>query len=129
MYIDSDNFLWILDPANPAGAATWGDNTRDNVEAVLIDAPTPGCYTFQVTHKGTLTNGPQDFALILSGTTPPDEPCPADLDGDGSVGISDLLALLAAWGTDPGGPPDLDDDGTVGINDLLILLGSWGPCP
>ncbi len=54
--------------------------------------------------------------------------CPTDLDGDGSVGILDLLALLAAWGTDPGGPPDFDGDGTVGILDLLTLLAAWGPC-
>ncbi|MCH8164643.1 MAG: hypothetical protein IH889_03455, partial [Planctomycetes bacterium] len=52
-----------------------------------------------------------------------------DLDGTGSVGILDLLALLAAWGTDPGGPPDFDGDGTVGILDLLTLLANWGPCP
>ncbi len=54
--------------------------------------------------------------------------CPADLDGDGSVGILDLLALLAAWGTDTGGPPDFDGDGNVGILDLLTLLANWGPC-
>ncbi len=54
--------------------------------------------------------------------------CPWDLDGDGSVGILDLLAVLAAWGTDPGGPPDFDGDGTVGILDLLTLLANWGPC-
>ena len=35
----------------------------------------------------------------------------ADLDGDGTVGIIDLHALLANWGTDPGGPPDFDGDG------------------
>ncbi|MHC4428636.1 MAG: hypothetical protein ACYS0D_08540, partial [Planctomycetota bacterium] len=54
--------------------------------------------------------------------------CPADLDGDGAVGTADLLALLSAWGTDPGGPPDLDGDGNVGTGDLLELLSSWGPC-
>ncbi|MCZ6445696.1 MAG: FG-GAP-like repeat-containing protein [Planctomycetota bacterium] len=58
----------------------------------------------------------------------PLSPCPADLDGDGVVGILDLLSLLAAWGTDPGGPPDLDGDGTVGILDLLALVANWGPC-
>ena len=26
-------------------------------------------------------------------------------------------------------PGDLDGDGTVGIIDLLLLLGAWGPCP
>ncbi len=55
--------------------------------------------------------------------------CPWDLDGTGGVGILDLLALLAAWGSDPGGPPDFDGDGTVGILDLLTLLANWGPCP
>ena len=54
--------------------------------------------------------------------------CPWDLDGNGSVGILDLLALLAAWGSDPGGPPDFDNDGNVGILDLLTLLANWGPC-
>jgi hypothetical protein len=54
--------------------------------------------------------------------------CPADLGGDGLVGVHDLLVLLAAWGSDPGGPPDFDADGTVGITDLLVLLASWGPC-
>ena len=54
---------------------------------------------------------------------------PPDFDGDGTVGILDLLALLANWGTDPGGPPDFDGDNTVGILDLLTLLANWGPCP
>ncbi len=55
--------------------------------------------------------------------------CQADLNNDGSVGILDLLALLAAWNSDPGGPPDFDGDGNVGILDLLALLAEWGPCP
>jgi hypothetical protein len=55
--------------------------------------------------------------------------CPADLDLDGAVGIRDLLGLLGAWGSDPGGPPDLDGDGNVGAVDLGGLLASWGDCP
>ncbi len=54
--------------------------------------------------------------------------CTGDVDGNGDVGVTDLLALLAQWGLDPGGPPDLDGDGDVGIVDLLTLLGKWGPC-
>ena len=54
--------------------------------------------------------------------------CPWDLDGGGGVGVEDLLALLAAWGTNPGGPPDFDGDGLVGVSDLLALLAGWGPC-
>ena len=49
-----------------------------------------------------------------------------DLDGDGTVGILDLLSLLAAWGPNRGHPADFDGDGTVGILDLLALLANWG---
>ena len=57
-------------------------------------------------------------------------PCPADLNEDGSVGVSDLLILLGFWG--PCSPVclgDLDGDRNVGVKDLLTLLGAWGPCP
>jgi hypothetical protein len=56
-------------------------------------------------------------------------PCPADIDGDGVVNVTDFLALLAAWGPNPGHPADINGDGTVGVNDFLELLASWGGCP
>jgi hypothetical protein len=50
-----------------------------------------------------------------------------DLDGDGQVSTSDLLAMLGAWGPcDETCPADLDCNGTVSTSDLLILLGNWG---
>ena len=52
-----------------------------------------------------------------------DQPSSARKD---TVGILDLLSLLAAWGTDPGGPPDFGGNGPVGILDLLALLANWG---
>ena len=55
-------------------------------------------------------------------------PCPWDLNGSGGVGTTDLLLLLAVWGTFPGGPPDFDGGG-VGTSDLLKMLANWGPCP
>jgi hypothetical protein len=55
--------------------------------------------------------------------------CPRDLDGDGEVGTSDFLALLEAWGPNPGHPADFYCDNDVGTNDFLILLQNWGPCP
>jgi hypothetical protein len=54
---------------------------------------------------------------------------PGDLDGDGVVGVLDLLALLGAWGPNLGHPADCDGDGAVGVTDVLILLENWGPCP
>jgi hypothetical protein len=59
---------------------------------------------------------------------PPTAPCPADVNGDGSVNVFDLLQLLDAWGDCPGCPEDLDGSGTVDVFDLLMLLGEWGPC-
>ena len=56
---------------------------------------------------------------------------PLDLDGDGLVGILDLLELIGAWGPCsicllPGScPADFDVDCSVGIADLLALLGNW----
>jgi hypothetical protein len=54
--------------------------------------------------------------------------CGADIDANGTVGINDLLALLAGWGG-PAGPADVDGNGIVNVNDLLVLLASWGACP
>ncbi len=61
-------FPWILNPANPANAATRGDNFRDNVERVEVDDVIPGAtYTITVTHKTSLQRGQQAFSLIISG--------------------------------------------------------------
>ena len=54
--------------------------------------------------------------------------CPADLDGSGEVGGSDIGLLLAQWG--PGsGSADLNEDGLVSGADLGAMLGAWGWCP
>ncbi|MHC4140312.1 MAG: right-handed parallel beta-helix repeat-containing protein [Planctomycetota bacterium] len=54
-----------------------------------------------------------------------------DLDGGGTVGITDFLALLAAWGPcpqpcAPSCPADFDGNCVVGVTDFLILLANWG---
>jgi hypothetical protein len=59
---------WILNPANPANNATTGDNTRDNVENILIQNPGVGDYTITVDHKGAL-GAAQNFSIIISGTS------------------------------------------------------------
>ncbi len=56
--------------------------------------------------------------------------CLGDADGDGAVGATDLLGLLAAWGT---GDPEYDihpagGDGVVAVGDFLSLLTLWGAC-
>jgi hypothetical protein len=56
-------------------------------------------------------------------------PCPWDTDGSGEVDTVDFLALLGAWGPNPGNPADINGDGTVDTVDFLDLLAHWGPCP
>lgn len=56
-------------------------------------------------------------------------PCPADVDGDGSVDAADLSSLLAAWGPcQDGCASDINGDGAVNGTDLGTLLASWGSC-
>ncbi|MFM8698256.1 MAG: hypothetical protein ACKOF7_06245 [Phycisphaerales bacterium] len=57
-----------------------------------------------------------------------DAPCPADLDGNGSVNGDDLGILLGAWGPANGSAADLNADGFVNADDLGIMLGAWGTC-
>ncbi len=51
-----------------------------------------------------------------------------DVDGDGSVGTLDLVALLAGWGPCERGccMSDLGMDGGTRIVDLLAMLANWG---
>ena len=64
-------YPYILDPANPANAATTGDNFRDNVEQIYKTGTTYGeAYTLTITHKGSLSGGSQNFSLIISGIIP-----------------------------------------------------------
>ncbi len=41
------------------------------------------------------------------------------------------LAIVALLAFAAGGtcPSDVNNDGTVGINDVLAVLAAWGPCP
>ena len=49
--------------------------------------------------------------------------CP-DLDADGDVDVTDLLALLAGFGQDDSG--DVNGDGETNVTDLLALLAGFG---
>ncbi len=53
--------------------------------------------------------------------------CDADVNGDGLADVTDLLAVIAAWGG-AGGAEDVNGDGTVDVSDLLAIISAWGPC-
>ena len=66
-------------------------------------------------------------AYLIAGNIAP--AIPGDIDGDGTVGSTDLLILLVSWGRCADCddcPADLDGDCIVGATDLLILLINWG---
>jgi hypothetical protein len=66
------------------------------------------------------------FAILHS------PPCPADLNGDGLVDLSDLTIILSDYGcADPSAcVADLDRDGDTDLGDLTALLSSFGTnCP
>lgn len=90
-----------------------------------------GDWTLTVVDRAGLDTGTFDqWSLELdTNVCKPGNPCPADLDGSGTVNTTDLLILFANWGPNPGSPADLDGNGTVNTTDLLILFANWGSCP
>ena len=53
-----------------------------------------------------------------------------DVDCDGVVGFTDVLAVLAKkWGACPNCFEDVNQDGAVEFADVLTLLANWGGCP
>ncbi|MFV0237715.1 MAG: S8 family serine peptidase [Flavobacteriales bacterium] len=59
---------WKLDPNNPKQLATKGDNNIDNVEQIVIEnAKKNKVYRVQISHKGDLMYGGQNFSLVASG--------------------------------------------------------------
>ena len=101
-------------PLEAAGALEPGVYTLEVLAGAFIDDDVPPSRSGQASFDFT-------FDVTILG----------DLDEDGTVGIVDLLLLLAAWGPcsdpcPPSCPADLDGDCLVGIIDFLALLGNWG---
>jgi T5SS/PEP-CTERM-associated repeat protein len=63
-------------------------------------------------------------------------PCAADIapeksGGNGIIDVDDLLMVINAWATCPGGTclADITADGNVDVDDLLAVINAWGVCP
>jgi len=97
------------------------ESTIDNVEHLYVLGLEQGDYILQLS---CVTGDPTDVAIAWYASDVV-EGLFGDLNGDGQVGVDDLLQLLAAWGDCPDCPEDLNDDGFVGVDDLLAMLGVW----
>ncbi len=111
---DNLSGLQVIDVSDPGSPVILGSvDTLDQAIGVAVSGA--------VAYVGDAYSGLQVIDVSSC------QPCPADLDDDGEVGFSDLLAVLVAWGN-KGGPEDLDGSGFVDIGDLLAVLAAWGPC-
>ena len=57
--------------------------------------------------------------------------CAADITGDQSVNVDDLLAIINNWGACPGCAADVSPAGgndIVDVDDLLMIINAWGTC-
>lgn len=119
-YAILDLGLWVIDLSNPTAPLMLGENK--NVLPFGFDITVSEGIAYIAGHSSGLT--------ILEVSPCQLAPCPADSDGNRNVNVSDLLNLLANWGSclEPC-PPDSDRDGDVDVFDLLQLLSTWGACP
>jgi hypothetical protein len=68
----------------------------------------------------------ESYALSLEGAGSCDEAMAADINEDGVVDVSDLIAVLFAWETSDF-DSDINEDGVVDVSDLIAVLFNWGP--
>ena len=66
--------------------------------------------------------------VTLSKSYCDDTTCTGDTNGDGMVNVTDILAVVGAWG-ESGGSSDVNGDGIVDVSDLLAVVNAWGACP
>jgi hypothetical protein len=105
--IDGDGHTSELVPLDLNG------NPRFSADAVEFD---PGCGAPAVVDMGPFEHQ----------SDPADQVIFADIDADGTVGVTDLILLIVSWGEcDDCCLSDLDLDGVVDVADLVALLLNW----
>jgi hypothetical protein len=139
--IDDDGVLdvtpWtdIVDGVRIINDTLTGEHTYLDLEAIgpTADGFAPSHVYRYTSACGNFAMGTFDPLDPLAADTPGLEnpACPSncieDVDGDGTVAVSDILLIIGAWGTaDP--VMDLDANGTVGVSDLLLIIAAWGAC-
>jgi len=95
----------------------------DNVEHLWVEGLNPGTYAFRLSRVDEGSGG--DDVAIAWWSSGEIGGLEGDLNGDGVIGVDDLLQMLAAWGVCEGCVEDLDGDGVVGVDDLLLMLSLW----
>ena len=129
---------WAVERAN--GMITWNTTPHDVDDATgfafgnAVRWGTAYTFRFDADYPPSDANsvlglwrpGPQGDQIDVGVMAPTPDctgDCPGDLNGDGMVGVNDVLDLIAAWGGSDG---DIDGDGSTNVNDLLLLIELYG---
>ena len=96
------------------------------VELEIVGGPCPEPY--QIVRVFTATDGCGNSTSATQTISIGDASlgCPEDLDGDGFVGVSDVLLALGEFGCTENCTVDLDGDSATSVSDVLVLLSSFG---
>ncbi|MBT8485184.1 MAG: S8 family serine peptidase [Phycisphaerales bacterium] len=123
-----DGGSWTLIESIAGGGTMWTVVSHRIADFVTPSTQVRLRFTASDLPNNSVTEAALD-AFEISDLVCVDPGAPGDVNGDGAVDFTDLLALLAAWGDCPDPPADcpadFDDSGTVDFNDLLVLLAAW----
>jgi hypothetical protein len=115
--IDDDQRYGVWEPLIGDG---WDDLGSDTI---TIDVSSAGIHTRTINAPDF--NGTIRIEVIDYPFPELNDAIPGDVNGDGTVDVNDLLAIIAAWGPCSGCGEDVTGDGVVDVDDLLAALAAW----
>jgi len=83
-------------------------------------------FSYTIT-DGQLTGTGRVTVTVTAQLAPCAQSAGVDVDGDGSVGVSDVQLVAAGWRNSAPAPHyDLDGDGKVTVADIMCVAAAWG---
>ena len=104
-----------------------GDNTQNSIHTydwVVPDMPSDTVWVRVVMDN---PSGDYDDTNDLPFSIVAPAACEGDINEDSDVNVTDLLAVINAWGQQKS-PADVNGDGIVNVSDVLAIVANWGPC-
>lgn len=146
---DYDVYTYAVAPDSTAFTTSVNVTGSTSTNPQVVGGTIPvNAFTLGVTHSRHRVTVVPGANIVVTGTTNatsgsingfqivPISDCPADINGDNSVNVADLLTVISVWGPCPA-PPALcpadispaGGDGQVNVADLLLVIAAWGACP
>jgi subtilisin-like proprotein convertase family protein len=124
-----DQATTALEGAAATSAPFTGSWTPNNPLSVFNGINGNGTWTLNVTDRASQDTGNiRSFSLVISASsticTPPSNPCPADINNDGSVDGDDVIVFFAAWDANQV-DGDYNSDGSVDGDDVISFFADW----